>query len=45
MYGFSLKRGRFAHCIKGLMVFGFTLSEGANSLQSILCDVPTGGRS
>ena len=45
MYAFFLKRGRLAHCIIGLMIFGFTLSEGANSLHFMLCDVPHGGRS
>ena len=35
MYAFSLKRGRLAHRIKGLMIFGFILSEGANSLHAI----------
>ena len=45
MYAFSSKRGHLAHCMIGLMIFGFTLSEGANSLYFILCDVPNGGRS
>ena len=45
MYAFSFKRGRLAHCMIGLMVFGFTLSEGANFLSFKLCDVPNGGRS
>ena len=45
MYAFSSKRDHLAHCMIGLMIFGFTLSEGANSLYFILCDVPNGGRS
>jgi hypothetical protein len=35
MYAFSLKRGRLAHRILGLMIFGFILSEGANFLHFI----------
>ena len=43
MYAFCLKRGRLAHRIIGLTMFGFSLSEGANSLRFILSDVPNGG--
>jgi len=36
VYVFSLKRGRLAHRIIGLMIFGFILSESANSLHFIV---------
>ena len=43
MYAFSLKRGSLTHRIIGLMIFGFILSEGANSIHFILSDLPNGG--
>ena len=36
MYAFSLKLGRLAHRIIGLMIFGWILSEGPNSLHFII---------
>jgi len=36
MCAFSLKRGCLDHRIIGLMIFGFILSEGANSLHFIV---------
>jgi len=36
MYASSLKRGRLTHRIIGLMIFGFILSESANSLHFIV---------
>ena len=36
MYAFSLKLGRLAHRMIGLMIIGWILSEGANSLHFII---------